>query len=70
VLHNFVDRPARVRLRIEGRPPCPLVNLLSHERSEPDSGGRHAIELEPYGYRWLRVGEPERPISDEKTRRR
>ena len=70
VLHNFVDRPARVRLRIEGRPPCPLVNLLSHERSEPDGRGHHTIELEPYGYRWLRVGEPERPISDEKTRRR
>jgi maltose alpha-D-glucosyltransferase / alpha-amylase len=69
-LHNFVDRPSRVRLRIDGRPPCALVNLLSHERSEPEPGGRHTIELEPYGYRWLRVGEPERPITDEKTRRR
>ena len=70
VLHNFIDRPSTVRLKIDGRPPCPLVNLLSQKRSEPEDGGRHTIELEPYGYRWLRVGEPEQPIKDPKTRRR
>jgi hypothetical protein len=26
------------------------------------------VDLEPYGYRWLRVGDSERPIADEKTR--
>jgi maltose alpha-D-glucosyltransferase / alpha-amylase len=70
VLHNFVDRPTTVRLKIDGRPPCPLVNLLSQKRSDPEDSGRHTIELEPYGYRWLRVGEPEQPITDPKTRRR
>jgi maltose alpha-D-glucosyltransferase/alpha-amylase len=70
VLHNFADRPVRVRVRADGRPPCALVNLLSQDRSDPDASGRHAIELEPYGYRWLRVGDTERPISDQKTQRR
>jgi maltose alpha-D-glucosyltransferase/alpha-amylase len=67
VLHNFSDQPAIVRVPDAG---CDtLVNLLSQERSEADRIGRHTIELEPYGYRWLRAGEPEQPISDEKTRR-
>ena len=70
VLHNFSDRPTSVRLRIDGRPPCPLVNLLSQERSDPDPDGRHVFELEPYGYRWLRVGDTERPLAREKSRRR
>ena len=33
-----------------------LVNLLSNDRSEPDGTGRHCVILEPYGYRWFRVG--------------
>ncbi len=70
VLHNFKDRPTRVRVRVDGHPPCPLINLLSQERSEPDQRGAHSMELEPYGYRWLRVGDTERPFSNEKTRRR
>jgi maltose alpha-D-glucosyltransferase/alpha-amylase len=67
VLHNFSDQPAIVRVPDAGSDT--LVNLLSQERSEADRIGRHTIELEPYGYRWLRAGEPEQPISDEKTRR-
>ena len=70
VLHNFADRTTKVRLRVDGRPPCPLVNLLSQDRSEPDEMGRHVIEMEPYGYRWFRVGDPERPLTAEKNRRR
>ena len=69
VLHNFVDTPTSVRVRPDG-PPCPLVNLLSQERSEPDRQGRHTIELEPYGYRWLRVGDTERPLTDGQPRRK
>jgi maltose alpha-D-glucosyltransferase/alpha-amylase len=46
-----------------------LVNLLSQERSDADKLGRHTIELEPYGYRWFRGGEPERPITGERPGR-
>jgi maltose alpha-D-glucosyltransferase / alpha-amylase len=55
---------------VDGRPPCPLVNMLSQDRSDPDDSGRHVIELEPYGYRWLRVGDSERPLTDGQPRRR
>jgi maltose alpha-D-glucosyltransferase / alpha-amylase len=66
-LHNFSDRPITVRFGGEG---CDtLVNLLSQECSDADKSGRHTVELEPYGYRWLRAGDTERPITDEKTRR-
>ena len=70
VLHNFKDVPTTVNLRVAGRPPCPLVNMLSQERSDPDGAGRHTIDLEPYGYRWLRVGDSERPLKAERSRRR
>ena len=33
-----------------------LVNLLSDDHSQPDENGRHCVLLEPYGYRWFRVG--------------
>jgi maltose alpha-D-glucosyltransferase/alpha-amylase len=69
VLHNFAERPCAVRLHVpepDGR--C-LTNLLSPEVSEHDGHGGHQIELEAYGYRWLRVGTLEQPITDEKTRR-
>ena len=33
-----------------------LVNLLSQDHSPADAKGRHCILLEPYGYRWFRVG--------------
>jgi maltose alpha-D-glucosyltransferase/alpha-amylase len=69
VLHNFRDQRVPVRLRVDGANGKRLVNLLSQDRSEADDNGHHTIELEPYGYRWLRVGDSERPIPDEKTRR-
>ena len=33
-----------------------LVNLLSEDHSQPDEAGMHRVLLEPYGYRWFRVG--------------
>jgi maltose alpha-D-glucosyltransferase/alpha-amylase len=32
------------------------VNLLSGENSTPDASGEHCLLLEPYGYRWFRLG--------------
>jgi maltose alpha-D-glucosyltransferase / alpha-amylase len=67
VLHNFLDRPVSVTVAADGSDS--LVNLLSQETSVAGKSGRHRIELEPYGYRWLRAGDSERPITDRKTRR-
>jgi maltose alpha-D-glucosyltransferase / alpha-amylase len=33
-----------------------LVNLLSSDNSQSDESGKHCVLLEPYGYRWFRVG--------------
>ena len=65
-LHNFIDRPSQVSLSIVG---CEsLVNLLSQETFEADKTGRIRMELEPYGYRWLRTGDSERPITGRESR--
>lgn len=34
-----------------------LVNLLGRDHSEAAEDGRHCVLLEPYGYRWFRVGD-------------
>jgi len=69
VLHNFCDTPTAVRLHVRSPDGKRLTNLLSQEVSDADGRGGHQIELEAYGYRWLRVGDLEKPIKDEKTRR-
>src|SRR5262249_9441683 len=33
-----------------------LVNLLSEDHSHAGEDGRHRLVIEPYGYRWYRVG--------------
>ena len=69
VLHNFVDKPRAIRIPVSTAGTQVLVDLLSANDSSAAEHGHHEIELEPYGYRWLRVGEPEQPIKDPKTRR-
>jgi len=57
-LHNLSSAPREVRFRIgsNGDAPTVLVNLLSEDHSRPEKGKRHRILMEPYGYRWFRVG--------------
>jgi maltose alpha-D-glucosyltransferase / alpha-amylase len=55
-LHNFDDRRRTVSFRIETPRSELLVDALADRHSRADASGRHSIELEPYGYRWLRVG--------------
>nr|WP_250152623.1 alpha-amylase family protein [Ancylobacter radicis] len=57
-LHNFHAEGQVITFPLtppEGEPNR-LVNLLSEDHSEADAKGRHTITLEPYGYRWFRVG--------------
>ena len=54
-VHNLADRPATINLAA-GLPPHPqMVELLGDRPYEQVDGGQ-AIELEPYGYRWFRIG--------------
>ncbi|MEM5338365.1 alpha-amylase family protein [Paraburkholderia azotifigens] len=57
-LHNFAAQPNTVKFRSGCIEPDGdrLINLLSDDHSEADDDGRHTVVLEPYGYRWFRVG--------------
>jgi maltose alpha-D-glucosyltransferase/alpha-amylase len=56
VVHNFSATPREVRLELGAEDSGCLVNLLSRENSDPDASGQHCLILEPYGYRWFRIG--------------
>lgn len=65
LVHNLSAIPREVWLNAGTKPEdkgnengdaeC-LVNLLSADNSQADHSGRHCLLLEPYGYRWFRVG--------------
>jgi maltose alpha-D-glucosyltransferase / alpha-amylase len=57
-VHNLSETPREVVFATglpgpEGRL---LVNLLTENHSEAEEDGRHRLVLEPYAYRWYRVG--------------
>jgi maltose alpha-D-glucosyltransferase/alpha-amylase len=59
-LHNFTAQPRAVmldRAAVDANSgPGQLVDLLATNDSRADANGRYAIQLQPYGYRWLRAG--------------
>ena len=57
-LHNLCPEPFELELRLDHKKPEEqgLINLLSEDHSLPTEAGVHRILLEPYGYRWYRVG--------------
>ncbi len=56
VVHNLSAIPREVCLEMGPNDEGCLVNLLSADNSQADPQGKHRIMLEPYGYRWFRVG--------------
>jgi maltose alpha-D-glucosyltransferase / alpha-amylase len=58
-LHNLAPEPREIRFRMKSKSDSErsqLINLLSNDHSQAQEDGRHCIVLEPYGYRWFRVG--------------
>lgn len=56
--HNLDGTPCEVSLAVgldDGSEKI-LVNLLSEDHSHAGEDGKHCLLLEPYGYRWFRVG--------------
>ncbi|XUM23843.1 alpha-amylase family protein [Bradyrhizobium oligotrophicum S58] len=57
-VHNLDEKPREISfdagLPDEGGKL--LINLLSEDHSQAGDRGRHTLVLEPYGYRWYRVG--------------
>jgi maltose alpha-D-glucosyltransferase / alpha-amylase len=58
-IHNLAAESREVRFRVPAKSdedgPM-LINLLAGDHSHPEESGRHCVVLEPYGYRWYRVG--------------
>ena len=60
-LHNFRPDSCLVAIEIDGLPTGSILVDLLNDLTEIalDPQGRVEIDLEPYGYRWLRVKRPE-----------
>jgi maltose alpha-D-glucosyltransferase/alpha-amylase len=58
VVHNLGAEACEVHIDpgASGSHDSLLVNVLSDDHSRPSENGQHTILLEPYGYRWFRVG--------------
>jgi maltose alpha-D-glucosyltransferase/alpha-amylase len=57
-VHHFADTPREASFSVgladgSGKRP---INLLSEDHSHARDDGKHRFILEPYGYRWYRVG--------------
>jgi maltose alpha-D-glucosyltransferase / alpha-amylase len=57
-LHNLADAPREIEFStgLHGETNNLLINLLAADHSQASNNGRHSVRLEPYGYRWYRVG--------------
>ena len=58
VLHSFSGDPIQLAFRCgpKNNPDKTLINILSSDHSYAAEDGKHHILMEPYGYRWFRVG--------------
>ena len=56
VMHNLLDAQVEVEIHLGDERGHKLVNLFTEDHSQADARGRHHVVLEPYGYRWYRVG--------------
>ena len=65
-LYNFDSKPHGIILDIGVKGGKNLVNLFAENHSKAKGNGKHHIILEPYGYRWYRVGGMSHILSREK----
>ncbi len=54
-VHNLADRAAVVRLGLDGEKPLPMIEMLGDQPYRQIRTDEE-IDLEPYGYRWFRIG--------------
>jgi len=60
-VHNFAAEPRQLSLDVKDGAGEPLVSLLSTDDCLPE-GDRYPLLLEPYGYRWFRLGGLDRNV--------
>ena len=58
-LHNFSNHEQKLRLRVGAERDDILVEVFDGRHSRRHSDGQHRITLEPYAWRWYRVGAPD-----------
>ncbi len=58
IVHNLKGEAQEVTLSVDldDERRNLLVSLLSEDHSRADSDGKHHIALDPFGYRWFRIG--------------
>jgi maltose alpha-D-glucosyltransferase / alpha-amylase len=57
VVHNYSNQAVEARITPGVKRGEVLANLLVVDTSRADKSGKHKISLEPFGYRWYRVGD-------------
>jgi maltose alpha-D-glucosyltransferase/alpha-amylase len=55
-LHNFTDRSQKARLKVGADHGELLINVFNGRHSRAQNDGTHHITLDPYAWRWFRVG--------------
>jgi len=55
-LHNFTDEPREVHFRPGVKGDERLIDLVVEAQSVAGDDGAHSMTLQPYDYRWFRVG--------------
>jgi len=65
-LHNFADRHVKPVFDLKGARADLLVNVFD-DRNSTGRSGRHTVDLEPYGWRWFRVGSPDNALDRAST---
>src|SRR5437588_5062864 len=57
-VHNLDEKPREISFSagLSNHASKLLVNLLTEDHSQANERGKHTLVLEPYGYRWHRVG--------------
>jgi maltose alpha-D-glucosyltransferase / alpha-amylase len=55
-LHNFSGEKRTVCLKLDEPAGRRMVNVFKKEESVSNSSGQHQLALEPYGWRWFRMG--------------
>jgi maltose alpha-D-glucosyltransferase/alpha-amylase len=55
-LHNFAGKAQKLKLRVGTKRDDTLVDVFDAHHSRRGNDGTHQIKLEPYAWRWYRVG--------------
>ncbi|MGE3268711.1 MAG: alpha-amylase family protein [Chloroflexota bacterium] len=56
-VHNLSDQPKKTRLDVTDHGAKSIVEILGDHPYEVRKGAAHDLELEPYGFRWFRLGD-------------